>query len=140
MHKNHSKSTEKRRLVTCIQSWSGYLFGILAAIATASGSLFLKLTEEEKLKVVVLRSGLQFVVVLPLITYQKVILHGPNLHINILLIIRGLLGPVGLTFLAYSLNYINLGDAMAIYNTFPALVVFFACVCLKGKLCIGNND
>jgi len=115
------------------RSWSGIVFGFLAAITTSFGSIFLKMVDEHKVKVVLFRVLFQFILLMPIVSYKKVGVVGPNLKTNLLLLLRGFLSPCITISLALALIYIPLGDSTAIFYTNPALTVFFACLCLKGK-------
>ena len=114
-------------------SWLGYVFALIAAIGSATGSLFFKITDEDKMKVVLIRSILQYLILYPAITWKKGEIVTSNAKTNALLLVRGLLFPTTFGFVGFSLDYLSLGDSMAIFYTYPAMVGLFACICLKGK-------
>ena len=119
---------------TSVNSWTGDVFALLAAIATAAGTLLIKMSPEDKLLIVMLRSMMQFLVLLPVVTKKKTNILGSNWKITMMLVMRGTLGSISMTLFAVSLNYLPVGDATAIFHVHPALVLLFACVFLKGKL------
>ena len=116
-----------------IRSWTGYVFAMLSAIASATGSLFFKITDENKMIVVLVRNMLQFLLLVPLMSFQKIEFVGKTTKTNILLLLRGILSPFAMTGIGLAMNHLTLGDTMAIFYTFPALTGFFACICLKGE-------
>ena len=130
---SESSSCNSTTKETKTRSWSGIIFGFLAALLTSFGSIFLKIADEHKTKVVLLRVLFQFLVLMPVVSYKKIGVITPNLKTNLLLILRGFLSPFISISLALSLTYLPLGDCTAIFYTNPALTVFFACLCLKGK-------
>jgi len=97
------------------------------------------MVDEHKVKVVLFRVLFQFIVLMPIVSYKKVGVVGPNLKTNLLLLLRGFLSPCITISLALALIYIPLGDSTAIFYTSPALTVFFACLCLKGKQEVYKN-
>ena len=114
------------------RSWTGIVFGFLAAIITSFGSIMLKITDENKVIVILLRMLFQFIVLLPVVQILKIEYSGPNIKINLLLVLRGVLSPCVTICLALALTYLPLGDSTAIFYTNPVFTVFFACLCLKG--------
>ena len=116
------------------RSWTGCLFGFLAAITTSFGSLILKITDEHKVLMVLTRLMFQFIMLMPVVQYKKVGVVGKTRKIAFLLLVRGLLTPIISICLALALSYLSLGDTSAIFYTNPAFTVFFACICLKGKI------
>ena len=113
-------------------SWIGYVFGVAAAISSAFANFFFKITHEDKTKAVLLRMLLQYIILIPFMTIQKIDFVINDLKTNVFILIRGFLSSAVMIFLGYSLDYLPLGDAMAIFYAYPVLVVFFACICLKG--------
>lgn len=113
--------------------WTGYLFGAFAAITSATGSLFFKMIDENKLKVVLARYLIQYLILIPIMSYKRIEFSAYDAKTNLLLLLRGFLSPLAMSCLGLSLNYLSLGDTMAIYYIYPSLVVLFACLCLKGE-------
>ena len=130
---SESSSCNSTTKETGTRSWSGIIFGFMAAFLTSFGSISLKIADEHKTRVVLLRVLFQFLVLMPVVTYKKIGVITPNLKTNLLLILRGFLSPFISISLALSLTYLPLGDSTAIFYTNPALTAFFACLCLKGK-------
>ena len=115
-----------------VRSWTGYVFGLLAAMSSSTGSLFFKITDENKMIVVLVRNVLQFLLLVPVMSFKKVNLSGKTWKTNLLIFLRGILSPSAMIAFGFALNYLTLGDANAIAYTYPALAGFFACICLKG--------
>ena len=128
---NRSKNASKEK-VKSVRSWIGFLFAILAAISSATGSLFFKIVDENKMIVVMIRSIFQFLLFIPIMTVTGKEFAGKDRSTNLLLLIRGSLSPIMMTLIGSSMNYLTLGDAMAIFYTYPALVGVFAWICLRG--------
>ena len=118
------------------RSWIGYLFALISAMSSAIGSFFFKTVDENKLVVVMIRSMLQFILFLPAMKFARQELAGENATTNLLLLLRGILSPVIMTMMGFSMNYLTLGDAMAIFYTYPALVGVFAWIILRGIFCV----
>ena len=113
-------------------SWTAYVFGVAAAMCSALGNFFLKITQEDKTKAVLIRMLLQYLFLVPFMTFRKIDFVTKGLKTNVFIMIRGILGGAIMILLGYSMNYLPLGDVMAMFYTYPVLVVFFACICLKG--------
>ena len=136
MNRKDDKTDEKN----CVENkqrnktvWLGYFMSLLTTIFSASGNFFLKITNENKMTVVLIRNGLQFLFLLPVLTWRKTDLIVMDAKLMVLVFFRGVVGSVLLIFIGLSMNYLSLGDAMAIFYTYPVFVGFFACLCLKGK-------
>ena len=133
---NHSSSSSTASKTSVkkpkTRSWTGIIFGFLSALSSSFGSVFLKMSDEHKIKVVLLRVLLQFLVLMPVVSYKKLGVITSKSKTNLLLILRGALSPCISSCFALSLSYLPLGDSTAIFYTNPALTVFFACLCLKG--------
>ena len=115
------------------RKWTGYIFAVFSAFMNANGAMFYKMTSDNKLKVVLIRFICQYLIILPMMSYKRISMSGDNLQINILLLLRGILSPLAMSFIGISLNHLSLGDSTSIFYTFPSLVVFLACLFLKGK-------
>ena len=132
-NKNFVRDSKKSIEKTKPSSWLSYFFTLIAAFSSATGSLFLKMAVEDKMKVVLIASMLQYLFLYPVLTWKKLETITPNVKTNALLLIRGLLFPTTFAFVGFSMDYLSLGDSMAIFYTYPAMVGLFACICLKGK-------
>lgn len=143
MKRDHSDESMVEKKSTVIKnsskiSWIAFVLSVLAAFLSACGNLFLKITEENKMKVVLIRNGMQFLILLPVLTWRKTDLVVMDLKVMLLALLRGIMGPSVLIFVGFSMNYLSLGDAMAIFYTYPVFVGFFACLCLNGKIVSQN--
>ena len=116
------------------RSWIGCCFGLLAAIFTSLASLILKITDEHKILIVLTRSMFQYIMLMPIVQYKKVSVIGSSRKVTLLLLLTGFLTAIVSICLALALSYLSLGDTYAIFYTNPAFTVFFACICLKGKM------
>ena len=114
-------------------AWLGYTLSVLGAFSSASGNLFLKITDENKINVVLIRYGLQFLILLPILTGRKTDLIIKDKKMTFFVLFRGFLPPLIMMFNGFSMKYLSLGDTMAIFYTYPVFVGFFACLCLNGK-------
>ena len=116
------------------RSWTAYIFILVAATCSAFSNFSMKLSgPDEKALFVLIRCGMQYLILYPYIAYAKVKMIESNIATTLLLITRGLSGSIGMFSLAFSLNYLSLGDAIAIFYTFPVLVGLLAFLFLKGK-------
>ena len=115
------------------RSWTAYVYALLASLFAATGGLLTKIAVEDKMLIVLMRSMMQFLILLPMTTYKKIDVLGSNAKTLILLILRGVLGSIGMNTYAEALKYLPLGDVGAIVYTNPILVTLFACICLRGK-------
>jgi len=115
------------------QSWTGYVFALLASVFAASGSLLIKISVEDNMLIVFMRCLIQFLFLLPLASYKKLDLTGGKLITLGLMVLRGCLATTAINTYVESLKYLPLGDAGAIVYTYPVFVTVFAWICLKGK-------
>lgn len=134
MEKNVIKANSNKNLSSnVVKSWAGYTFALLSSIASAAGVLLIKMSPADKMLIVLLRSMIQFILLLPLVTKKKIDILGSSKTITAMLVMRGTLGCITMTIYAVALNFLPAGDATALYHIYPALVMLFACICLKGK-------
>ena len=123
-----------------VRSWTAYVFILLATICSALSNFGMKLSgPNEKALFVLIRCGMQYLILYPYIAFTKKEILESRAATSILLFTRGLSGSVGMFSLAFSLNYLSLGDAIAIFYTFPVLVGIFAFIFLKGELVYSKN-
>ncbi|CAK8678088.1 unnamed protein product [Clavelina lepadiformis] len=112
----------------------GYLFSVVSALCMALSGICLKLAAgAETTQMVVLTSIIQFLYLIPLITYKKINVLGPNLKTVGFLTIRGVAGSVSIIFFAMSIQHLPVGTVTSIAYIYPALVGLFAWVCLREK-------
>ena len=126
---NHdeTKTTAKTQ-----RSWTGYILAFMAAMCNAAGAFCFKIIQENKMKVVLIRNMSQFLIIVPIMTYAGIEFWGSDTKTNLLLLLRGIISPIVMTLLGNSMNYLSLGDAIAIFYTYPVLVGIFAWICIKG--------
>ena len=129
-NKNESSESDDRNERS--RSWTGYLFAFLASILAASASLLIKINPEDKMLIVLMRSMLQFLTLLPVTTYKRIDLIGGDLKTLGLMILRGCLATTAINTYVEALKYLPLGDTGAITYTYPVFVNIFAWMCLKG--------
>ena len=127
-----SKKIESKDIHKKSQSWTGNAIALLASTISATGSLLMKMTDEDKMLIVLMRCVIQFLTLLPLASYKRLDLTGGNLKTLALIMLRGLFSSVSMNTYAESLKYLPLGDAGAISYTYPVFVTIFACFCLNG--------
>ena len=126
---------EKEKKGQKSKSWTAYVCVLIAAVCSALSNFSMKLSEpEEKALFVLIRCGMQYLILYPYICYTKMEMIESSKWTALLLCVRGLTGSLGMFSLAFSLNYLSLGDAIAIFYTFPVLVGLFGWLCLKGNL------
>ena len=115
-------------------SLKGLACAFLATLFSASNSLIVKLLKESSpYQTHFARVSIQFIVLIPLISYRKESIITNNWSTNRFLLIRGALGiPAYLCFL-YGIQFLPLGDAVSVSYCHVTLVGIFACTCLKGK-------
>ena len=117
-----------------VRSLTGYLLAFASSLSNAGGAYCFKTAGENKLRVVLIRNMFQFLILLPIMTSLKKDFWGSNIKINLLLLLRGILSPIVMTLLGTSMNYLTLGDAIAIFYVYPAFVGVFAWICIRGWL------
>ena len=115
------------------QRYLGYLFALLTALCAALSYGFTKLYNGNRVKAVVVRCVLQTLCVWPLISYKNVDVFRTTLDTTVLLIIRGLTSGCAVITLSLAVAYLPVGDVIAIFYSFPAMVGIMAWIFLKGK-------
>ena len=112
----------------------GLACSFLATLFGATGSLIVKFLEDSSpYQIHFARVSIQFIVLLPLISYRKESIITNNWSTNVFLLIRGALGIPAYICLLYGIQFLPLGDAISISYCHVTLVGIFACICLKGE-------
>nr|XP_009861270.2 solute carrier family 35 member G1-like [Ciona intestinalis] len=111
---------------------TGLLYATVAAIFAAVASLLTKYTTTaEASQFVLFRCIVQYLFLLPVITYRRTSVIGDKSSLLKFILMRGACGSFALTLLFVAIQRLPLGDAVAISYTYSVLVGFFACLCLK---------
>ncbi|CAK8678083.1 unnamed protein product [Clavelina lepadiformis] len=121
---NESKRTHHR--------WLGYIFMVSGSLCIAFAGILLKGAKEAtKTHMLLLRCILQYLMLVPVLTYRKTNVLGPDVKTFLCLLGRGLFGSVSGVFFYSSLNILTFGNALAIFYTSPAMIGILACIFLK---------
>ena len=123
------------------QSALGMVFAFLSAICGATSGLLVKFVKgADADQIQFIRVCIQYICLLPLLTYRKESIVKDNRLTNCFLLSRAAFGMISHVTLIYSIGFLPLGDAMSIQYSYVTLVGLFAFFFLKGKvLCMVVN-
>ncbi|CAK8678082.1 unnamed protein product [Clavelina lepadiformis] len=121
---NESKRTHQR--------WLGYVFVLLSCLCVSFAGILLKgSTGATKTHMILLRCIMQYILLVPVLTYRKTNVLGSDIKTFLCLVGRGLFGSLASVFFYLSLDTLTFGNALAIFYTSPAMIGILACICLK---------
>ena len=122
----------------CTKSLGLLLAFVSGVLMTAYSSMIKMLVEMDSMQVVVMRGGLQMLVMGSLAYYNKQSFTGPkDRYLPALLFLVSLTGGLRLLFIFTSFSRLPLGDSTTIVFSSPVFVMLFS-ICILKELCCDN--
>jgi len=111
----------------------GCSYALLSAVSGAVASLCVKLVQTaEAEEILTMRWLVQYIVLLPVVTYRRQVTAGQKSSSNIAMAVRVITGAAASTLTYYNFTLMPVGDATAIMFTYIVMVGLLSFVVLRG--------